>query len=195
MDTGGAGEEGASGGLVLRILGTPEEVAGIESRIRDLTPWDMGDATVLEGKESRAFHEGMEMWEDGAELVLRLSLLPSELPTLLKEAIRLRESSVFGHNPTPRLSSSSHVGAGVCRVSIRDLPQDRGAMEELSRTLTDLRRRLEAQGGSLRVSHGPREILEGMGPWVAVGRVHGIMEGLKARFDPHRILAPGRLGL
>jgi FAD/FMN-containing dehydrogenase len=63
------------------------------------------------------------------------------------------------------------------------------------RALAGLRERLEEEGGSLTVSRGPVEVMEGVGPWGTPGPELSLMRGLKAEFDPSGILAPGRFGV
>ena len=137
------------------------------------------------GEESRAFHAELDEWEEGAQLVVRLSLLPSELGSLLEEAQALgalaKETRV-----------SAHVGAGVLRVAVRSVPGGGGGVEPWVGALQELRGRLEEKGGSLTISQAPLAILDDVGPWGAPGPEAPILEGLKTELDPRGILAPGR---
>lgn len=182
--------------LILRLLGSREQVAEMERRVRSDLSRAIGGLERLEGEESRTFHGLYGEWERGADLVARLSLLPSEMGELLEEGNHLSSlpSSGSGRNP-PRLRLAAHMGAGVLRLAVTGLP---GTERELGAWVTgllDLRGRLEERGGSLTISTGPDSLVRAVGAWGAAGSEMGLMAGLKTEFDPNGVLAPGRLGL
>ena len=55
-----------------------------------------------------------------------------------------------------------------------------------------LRESAEAGGGSLIVLHWPEELTPRPDPWGKIGASLTLMREIKRRFDPHRILNPGR---
>jgi glycolate oxidase FAD binding subunit len=145
---------------------------------------------------SRAFHRTLNGWEEGAELVARLCLLPSELGILLDEAEELRTLvSEASSSPGAELRLSAHVGAGVLRVAVSKLPKEESRLDPWVSNFRSLRVRLEERGGSLTLSSGPGLLVREIGAWGAAGEEKEIMEGLKSQFDPKGILSPGRLGL
>jgi hypothetical protein len=149
----------------------------------------------LAGEESRSLHDELNGWEEGAGLVLRLALLPSELGALLGEARRLGPLAApdgGGESTVAPLRVSAHAGAGIVRVAVETMPEGGGRLERWARTLTDLRGRLEEQGGSLTISLGPRALVSEIGAWGTPGPEKTILEGLKRELDPRGILAPGR---
>jgi glycolate oxidase FAD binding subunit len=180
---------------VLRLMGSVAQVAEMEARLHaDLSDL-MPGGRRLEGEESRALHEGLGRWEENAALVARLCLLPSRMEALLEEAEALRALATGWAEPGTEVRLSAHVGAGVLRVSVSKLPEREEALEPWVSTLRGLRGRLEEKGGSLTLTSGPAFLMKGVGAWGGADGVEGLMVGLKARFDPEGILAPGRLGL
>ncbi len=183
-------------GLVLRALGSRAQVAEMEARIGSELHGEAGIPGRLEGEESRAFHRTMNAWEDGSDLVVRLSLLPSEMGTLLDEAKELGNLAFRTVAAgTPQLRLSAHVGAGVLRMAVSGLPEGEDDLGVWATSLEAIRGRLEESGGSLTLSSGPSSLMRKVGAWGAPGEEKEIMAGLKAQFDPMGILAPGRLGL
>jgi FAD/FMN-containing dehydrogenase len=189
-------EETDGASLILRLLGSRAQVEEMETRVRSDLSRNFGGLERLEGEGSRAFHGLYGEWERGADLVARLSSLPSEMGILLDEATHLRSlpSSGSGTNP-PHLSLSAHMGAGVLRVAVTGLPGDMRELGAWVSGLLSLRGRLEERGGSLTISTGPDSLVGAVGAWGAAGSEKGLMAGLKAQFDPKGVLAPGRLGL
>ncbi len=180
-------------GLVVRLLGSREEVEAMETRV----PREAGDAGVfkrLEGEESRAFHGRLGRWEEGAGLVLRMVALPS----LLGAVLRLVEDSQAQWKRFPAQEGldvrvAAHVGAGVVRVAVWGISLEgdglRGGWVE---ALSGLREVLEGMGGSLVLSSGPAPLVREVGTWGGRRVEKTLMQGLKRQFDPQGILAPGR---
>lgn len=185
---------GASGeaALALRILGSEVQAREVEARaVRDLSGESLSAAEgilTLRGPDSAAFHEALGAWEEGAVLVLRMSLLPSLLEALLGEARAL--AARFG-----ALGLAAHVGWGTLRVGFSRVPTEGEEATELVRALRELRNRLEAAKGSLVLSRGPSGLLREVGAHGGIGPEERLMRGLKEEFDPAGILSPGRFGL
>jgi glycolate oxidase FAD binding subunit len=179
--------------LVVRLLGTLEELGEMERRIRDAAKGaGRKILAVLEGGESRAFHEELEAWEDGASLVCRLALLPSRTDALLARTRELR--GLLGLEGGAEMARALHVGWGVARVAVRGEIPAGGNPEAVSAGLSALRKELEGEGGSLLVSQGPGDLLQALGGRRGSGGgVDPLVAGLKKTFDPAGILVPGRL--
>jgi len=189
---GGWGSE--SPALALRLLGTRAQVAEMEARIGSELAQETWIPGKLEGEASEAFHRGLNGWEKGFDLVLRLSLLPSELGTLLAEAQELEALGAGGRSAAD-VHASAHVGAGVLRVAVSGLDSERTLLEPWISALGALRTRLEERGGTLTVSSGPPTLMKDLGPWGTPGGEERLLKGLKDEFDRKGILSPGRLGL
>jgi glycolate oxidase FAD binding subunit len=199
--------------LVIRLLGSPAQVAAMADRVIQELSGDLGHPEAIEGEVSAGFHSDLGKREAEGDLVARLSLLPSELGTLLSEAKRLRalatgseggeasadisasEQGGAAMTTDARFNLSAHVGAGVLRVSVSGLPQGAGDPGPWISTLRGIRDRLEESGGSLILCRAPDPVLADVGVWGSATGEEKLMAGLKAQFDPHQILAPGRLGL
>ncbi len=178
--------------LVVRLLGTLEEVGEMERRILDAAKGAGRKVLpVLTGEESRAFHQELEAWEEGAALVCRLALLPSRTDALLARTREL--GGLLALEGEAEMARALHVGWGVARVAVRGAFPVGGDPEMASLGLGTLRKELEAEGGSLLMSHGPRSLLQALERTGSGGGAGTLLAGLKKTFDPAGILVPGRL--
>lgn len=186
------GDRGRRAALVIRLLGTGEQLQAMADRVLEMSESLGGEsAEVLKGEESRGLHGELESWEEGAELVVRLSLLPKRLGTLLDRGRDL--AGRLGLDPELEMAAAAHVGWGVLRLAFRRPLAEEGGWEPAAGVLLDFRRRLEEEGGSLMVSHAPHGILREMGARGGADPVRTLVRGLKKTFDPAGILVPGRL--
>ena len=184
-----------SAALVLRILGSREEAVSMASRIQGELRRELGSPQILEGAESLEFHRTLDSWEAGAALVLRLSALPSEMGTLLKEAESLKGLTSGKKSSHSEIRCSANVSAGLLRVAAFGEQGAIGSLASWTSALIAVRKRLELAGGSLTLSCGPAALMKEVGAWGTGGGEWEIMSGLKAEFDPAGVLSPGRLGL
>ena len=145
----------------------------------------------LEGEQSAAIFANVRAMEEGAELVMRLSLLPARLPELVEITARLGDL----YDPTAGwgMRLAAHAYTGVLRVMIAKVSRGEGWLDRANALLGDLRRSLETEGGSLVMSQGPPEILDALGAWGEPGPAARFTEGIRAAFDPASILARGRM--
>jgi len=214
----GGGELKAA--LALRVAGSEAQVAEAEARVLDepVLRNDMGTGSTLclRDSESVAFHDALSRWEEGVPLVLRLSALPSRMPSLLQAARELRtrmeasdgaggwrpevQGKEVGAGPGtdvrpgdgPGYRIAAHVGLGVLRVGIH-LPRQEGeALERTAGELSALRVRLESAGGTLTLSQGPAALVRDVGVCGNAGPEAELVRGLRREFDPAGILLAGR---
>ena len=187
----GDGESGASASSPLVAVRILESVDGSDEAERVVSE-RAGNPPVqrLEGEKSAAIFDNVRAMEDGAELVLRLSLLPSRLTELVEMTSRL--SGLYDPTASWGMRMAAHAHMGVLRVMIAKLIRSDERLDQAKVVLGVLRRSLEAEGGSLVVSQGPPEIVEAMGAWGESGPVAVFNAGLQAAFDPASILAQGR---
>jgi glycolate oxidase FAD binding subunit len=187
----GDGEPAAAASSPLVAVRILESADGVDEAERIVSEHaGMPPVERLEGEESAAIFENVRAMEDGAELVLRLSLLPSRLPDLVEMTSRL--SGLYDPTAKWGMRMAAHANTGVLRVMIAKMTRSDGRLDQAKVVLGVLRRSLEAEGGSLVVSQGPAEILEAMGPWGASGPAAVFNSGIQAAFDPASILAQGR---
>ena len=187
----GDGESGASASSPLVAVRILESVDGADEAERVVS----GRAGVppvqrLEGEESAAIFENVRAMEDGAELVLRLSLLPHRLPDLVEMTSRL--SGLYDPTAGWGMRLAAHAHTGVLRVMIAKMTRPDEGLKQATVVLGVLRRSLEVEGGSLVVSQGPPGIVESMGAWGESGPAAPFTTGIQAAFDPASILAQGR---
>jgi glycolate oxidase FAD binding subunit len=188
----GDGESGggASSPLVaVRILES-EDAATEAERILSETA---GTAPVqrLEGKESAAIFANVAAMEEGAEFVLRLSLLPTRMQELVEITAQL--GGLYDPSADWGMRLAAHAQSGVLRVMIAKVIRGQGWVEGTIALLSDLRRSLEAEGGSLVVSQGPPEVVGSLGAWGEPGPVAPLTTGIQGAFDPASVLARGRM--
>ncbi len=187
----GDGESGASAASPLVAVRILESVDGADEAERVVSERaGVPPVQRLEGEESAAIFENVRAMEDGAELVLRLSLLPSRLPDLVEMTSRL--SGLYDPTAGWGMRLAAHAHTGVLRVMIAQMTRSDEGLKQASVVLGVLRRSLEAEGGSLVVSQGPPEIVESMGAWGESGPAAPFTTGIQAAFDPASILAQGR---
>ena len=174
--------------VAVRILESPpaaEEVERVVSERADAAPFKR-----MEGQDSEAVFENVRGMEDGAELVLRLSLLPSRMSDLVEMAAGLAELADPDVGWGARMAA--HVQTGVLRVMIARMHRREGWLMSAVSSLADLRLSLESEGGSLVISQGPPEVVGTLGAWGALGSARGIMQDLQREFDPASILMARR---
>jgi glycolate oxidase FAD binding subunit len=186
---------GPGAGVALRLLGTRPQVEEMDARGRELiADWE-GEARrveVLGAEESRRLFHGVSSWEEGADLVLRLSLLPSRADTLVAKGRTLQEelSRLVGGDVRMAL----HLGWGVLRFALSGSELAGGNLDPIVKALSELRRELEGEGGSLALSRGPAVLVQELGSFGRIGGEGEIMAGLKREFDPQGILPSGGWG-
>ena len=187
----GDGESGArvSSSLVaVRILESADAADAAERMVSERA--GMPPAQRLEGERSRAVFDNVRAMEDGAELVLRLSLLPARLPELVEMTSRL--TGLYDADAGWGMRLAAHAHTGVLRVMIAKVSRSDAWLDRATAALRDLRRSLEAEGGSLVISQGPPEIVGAIGAWGEPGSAALFSAGIQAALDPASVLARGR---
>jgi FAD/FMN-containing dehydrogenase len=123
-----------------------------------------------------------------------LNHLPSELSSLIREALALRTDAKerFG-DPEARLSAQT--GSGTLRIAVPHSPDPEGWVEWWVSALEGLRTRAQHRGGSMTFARAPLDLMRRVGYWGEGGPEQAIMRRLKDEFDPRGIMAPGRMGL
>ena len=188
------GERERSGGpvplLAVRILEASEATDEICRIVTDTA--GASAFRQMDGPASAGLFQNVEALESGAELVVRLRSLPSQLETTREHAEVLRELADHEEGWGTRLAA--HVQSGVLRVIISRMARDEGWVERAVEVMDRVRGGLEAGGGSLTISRGPAELVSAVGAWGDAGSTAMLMEALKREFDPAGILSPGCLG-
>ena len=149
----------------------------------------VGDAAVAgPGQTDAALGQlGARPFEK-AELALKAACPPADLSGVLAELVIGRgrwDGSVCAYAATGVLWMASGLREG-------DLRPDSPAAPSVAATITAMRKRLVARGGSLVVVKAPPELKRAVDAWGPAGDALGLMRRVKERFDPDRRLAPGR---
>ncbi|MEE2668425.1 MAG: FAD-binding oxidoreductase [Gemmatimonadota bacterium] len=184
-----SGEANSTPVVAVRLLESQAAVEQAEKIVTD----QAGTARFrrLEANRSRATFTKVQNIEEGAELVLRLNLLPSRLPELMALGWELAEFSDPDAGWGVRMAA--HAQSGILRIMICRLDRREKGLDRVRVALDTLRHSLESEGGSLVISEGPPDVVRHLGVWGDVGSAGALMLGLQRKFDPRAILSQGRL--
>ena len=178
---GGTVDEGAGSAeadpmtLTVRLLGGPDEVDEVCSRLAACVRAE--PRAVLRDGDSEAFHDDRMGWEADAMVVARLTALPDKLGRVLERARGI--AAVMGGE------TAADALRGVVRVKGSPAPHRVDALtEELLRS----RVAMEEAGGTLTLSDAPGEVGARAGWSGGVGDDGGLGARIKALFDPNAIL-------
>ena len=172
--------------LAVRVLGGRERSEAEEEVLRASLAGS-GELTRLAPAEADALWHEVRRLEEGAELVLRLSITPARIRELIGLAQAL--GSVEGGREE-RARIAVHAGTGVLRLAVPKLRVGSG-WDEWADRLEDTLSSLSEREGTLTVTRAPaplRARLKGRESSVVEEE---LMSGLKAVFDPAGILSGG----
>ena len=178
LEVGGPGAvaEGPGDGAAVAVglAGDAEEVAQGRARTLALArARGLGAITVADGAALRARLADFAV--EPAAALLRAAMLPTEVGEFL--------ARVGGSGSA--LRCLAHAASGVVQVAVLEAPAVAGLV-------ATLRAGLEARGGSLVVERATPEVKAQVDVWGDPGQGVALMRGIKAAFDPDRVLAPGR---
>lgn len=150
--------------------------AGVESATQRLavlsTPCGMTRAEIpADGPNRERLWQGI----GEADAVCKVTCLPAQLGELCDSVDRCERWALVAHAP----------GLGLLRAGA---PNSDG----LTKTLSSLRGELRASGGSLVVLSAAADVKRRLDAWGDVGDSIALMRRVKERFDPSRVLNPGR---
>jgi glycolate oxidase FAD binding subunit len=128
----------------------------------------------------RTYHEGET--PQRAEFILKLSALPADLNALIADINRV----------LPRTPLRAHAANGVVRLHGDARWFDGLKAEERLGKLAEMRRLAQTRGGQMLILRAPDEIKRQIDVWGDVGSGRDLMRALKEKFDPHKLLNPGR---
>ncbi len=126
-----------------------------------------------------------KLWNTpGPSVICKFSLLPSDLGTFLD---LIQETSESPHLPWQLVAQA--VGAGYIRL---EAPNIDVLAPALVPALDRWRKKLETRGGSIVILRCPLPFKSKLDVWGTAGDALPLMKSIKARFDPTRVLNPGR---
>jgi glycolate oxidase FAD binding subunit len=180
---------GATPLVVVRLAGSRAEVEESQKLVEGTAP-DRPER-VLEGQDAARLFHNVQAVEQGAELVLRIRMLPSRLTRMLGLAEEVR--AIVETHRGFGMRIAAYVQTGVLRVIVSRLARGEDWLEEGAALIASLRRKAEEDGGSLTISRGPSQLMQLVGAWGSMDSGRVLVQGLKRAFDEHAMLSPGRL--
>ncbi|HXJ77359.1 MAG TPA: FAD-binding oxidoreductase [Candidatus Methylomirabilis sp.] len=185
----------------LRALGLGDGAAllfGVDG-IRDQVEWQCGELVRLLtplGLTGWRDHDGDardRLWrqlgdlnEKGVEdvaAVMKVGVLPTQLPTVMEQAAAVAEKNGL------RPALTAHAGIGIATAVLSGGGPDVNAVVA---TLTEWRILVKGAGGHAVMEWAPLPVKERVPVWDEPGPATRLMKSLKSRLDPRGILNPGR---
>jgi glycolate oxidase FAD binding subunit len=134
-------------------------------------------ATLAADDENREWRLHAERPWIGTGAVVKLTLLPSDLISLL---------DAIGTATDCGMEVIGRAGLGVMLLGID------GDLDAQERVIVDLRGRFGPPRGSLVILRGSRELRSRVDTWGSIGDALPAMQAVKHAFDPQALLNPGR---
>ncbi len=169
-------------GLALRFLAEPETIVAQSELLSSLS--NNETQLTFDGVAASSFwrtYNATEIAPDWS-YILRLSVLPSDLPEMFADIERL----------APGAPICAHAASGVIRLHAYENWLDGLKTAQRPRRIVELRQAAQERGGSLVVLRAPDEIKAKIDVWGDVGPNTRIMREIKAKFDPSSQLNTGR---
>jgi glycolate oxidase FAD binding subunit len=169
--------EGAA--VVVGIAGIPAEVEHARARTTALARGrELRAICVTDGASLRARLANFAV--EPAAAVLRAAMLPTEVGEFMARV--MARTRALGASAR----SLAHLTSGVVRIAVA--PPD-----AVAPLVAALRLALEARGGCLVVERALPAVKAGLDVWGDPGPGLGLMQRVKAAFDPSGLFSPGRL--
>jgi glycolate dehydrogenase FAD-binding subunit len=160
--------------LDVRVAATPRCLDDYDRQLRKIF-----DPIPLPEAETTVWLARQELFDRGNAIVLKISMQPSGICTMLSE-MEQRAAAEGGE-----ISVVAQAN-GLMIAALRAAPE--AAIAFIER----LRIRLRASGGSVVVLEIPAELRSRIDAWGYDSSALPLMREIKRRFDPERILNPGR---
>ncbi len=160
--------------LDIRIAAVPECLADHEARIRNL----FREFEVREADEA-VWQARQQLFDREGAVVLKLSAPPGEICQCIAEV----QSCATSHGVSVTAAGQA---AGLITVAFQPVNADTAALIE------DLRSVVSNRGGSAVVAQTPDALRGHVDVWGPAPDALPLMREIKHRFDPQRILSPGR---
>jgi glycolate oxidase FAD binding subunit len=147
----------------------------------------VGDAAVAgPGETDAALHQLGALPFEKAELALKATFPPADLPAVLAE-LRGGLGRWAGQVSAHAASGVLWLASAAREGQLRD-----GEIPRVVEAIAGTRERLVARGGSLVVVKSPPELKGTVDAWGPAGDALELMRRVKERFDPDRRMSPGR---
>jgi glycolate oxidase FAD binding subunit len=160
--------------LDIRIAGSPECLEEYSHRIQNLC----AEGALSEAGED-VWQARQRLFDGGAAIVIKVSLLPSEVCLVSSELKKW--ATTEGHEIDVVAQAR-----GLMTVALKSAP------DEAIGFIERLRKRVAPSGGSAIVLQTPGSLRGKVNVWGPDPNALDLMREIKQRFDPERILNPGR---
>jgi len=174
--------------LAVAVASIPEAVEAQLHSVREtVAKAGGGDGEILDGEVQRRFWAAVTNYDAGkGAVVLKASVLLSKVALAVDLGERL--AARYGL----LVAAISEAGTGVVRYYLRAEGGGTDRTARLAESVKAVRAFATEAKGSLVVLEAPVEVKAAVDVWGPVGKGLGLMQALKAEFDPDRILNPGR---
>lgn len=167
--------------MLIRFETTPAAAEQQAAAACDLCTRHEASTTVLrgdlEGEAWRAYEA--QLWHTEGTL-LKIAVLPSHVGDL----VELIERASATHSVDYRVGGRAALGVLFLKL--------RGEVERHMDIVQDVRRTAAGRGGSAVLLSTPVPVERRVDAWGELGDSRRTMQAVKARFDPHGTLSPGR---
>jgi glycolate oxidase FAD binding subunit len=173
--------------LLVRFETTEAAASQQASAARDLCRARGIDASIVSGNAETALwqeHQA-DLSSHGGALV-RVAVLPTQVGDMLEHVDRVAAN----HGLACTVSGRAAVGVLYARIGATS--SDRPVAEAAAAAIDQIRQNAWARGGSAVVVSADPAVTGALDPWGDTGDALPLMRAVKARFDPHHVLAPGR---
>ncbi len=119
------------------------------------------------------------------DLIFRVSVKPADLGAMIAEVQKYLPES-------PLSMLRAHAANGVIRIHASNHALDWFRTKERPKRISEFRGRAQTLGGNLVIVRAPNELKSQIDVWGEIGATAALMHSLKEKFDPQRLLNPGR---
>ncbi|MEL6160048.1 MAG: FAD-binding oxidoreductase [Cyanobacteria bacterium J06623_5] len=165
--------------LIARFQGISAGVEEQTERLQKVGKFHSLDYQQLEGEADTAFWRRVSGLIEPHTVLCKVGMRPSALPALLTLLEKFAASGCEG---------LAHSSSGLGWVQWK-----RGeGIETLKAEIEEVRSHCQNNGGFLTVLQAPVALKQSMDVWGYRGTALKVMGDIKAKFDPQRLLSPGR---
>ncbi len=136
-------------------------------------------AMELKIADAAVWQARQQLYDTADAFVLKLSTLPSDLCPLASEL------QGWATKRGCEIAIAAQA-TGLTTIALK------AAANEATELVAHLRKRLKDKGGSVVVQQSPQQMHGALDPWGCDASALPLMKEIKRRFDPNRILNPGR---
>ena len=163
--------------LVARFQGIPDGVEEQTARLKKIATQHGLDLRQLEGEQDTVFWRQMNDRVRSDTVLCKVGMRPSALPAMLAQL-------------TPgSCEAKVHSSSGLGWIQ---WPVEAVGEAEFVAVLEKVRSHAQDNGGFLSVLQAPAELKQAMDVWGYTGNALKVMSDIKEKFDPDRMLSPGR---